>query len=61
MKTKKNSETLKKKRENISAYRARQAELGRKNRNFYLTESEFVAMKAHLDRLRDPGSNPDPE
>jgi hypothetical protein len=37
---------------NVMKYRIRQAELGRKPRQFYLTDQEFATMKRVLERIR---------
>ncbi len=36
----------------VADYRARQAELGRKPKQFYLTEEEWRKMKEYIEHLR---------
>lgn len=36
----------------VQDFRTRQKELGRKSRQFYLTESEFEQVKAFIEELR---------
>lgn len=41
--------------ERIKRYRLKQKELGRLKREMYLTDAEFLALKAKLAELRKPG------